>query len=107
MSVCRCEVENVRDGRATVFFVDYGNRGVVRLEELRQVPLHLHVDLAAIPALAMEASLAGIQANQARYSLPSQPGQVQSSQPTRPGTVFLANQARFSLLSQPGQVQSS
>jgi hypothetical protein len=79
MSVYRCEVENVRDGRATVFFVDYGNRGVVRLEELRQVPLHLHVDLAAIPALAMEASLAGIQANQARYSLPSQLGQVQSS----------------------------
>jgi len=79
VSVCRCEVENVRDGRATVFFVDYGNRGVVRLEELRQVPLHLHVDLAAIPALAMEASLAGIQANQARYSRLSQPGQVQSS----------------------------
>jgi hypothetical protein len=66
--LCRCMVESVRMNRATVFFLDYGNRDVVMLVEIRQIPPALQLDLATIPALAMECSIAGIQPNQARYT---------------------------------------
>ncbi len=62
----RCRAESVRGDTAIVFFLDYGNRGLVRLVAVRQVPPALLTDLASIPALAMECSLAGIQPNQAR-----------------------------------------
>ena len=59
-------MERVREEGVTVYFVDYGNRALVRTEDLRQAPPALQLDLSAVPALGIESSIAGIQPNQAR-----------------------------------------
>ena len=56
----------MREEGVTVYFVDYGNRALVRTEDLRQAPPALQLDLSAVPALGIECSIAGIQPNQAR-----------------------------------------